>query len=235
MILSMSGDMVARAHEVQKRRLSNLQHLIEDEMLDVFIFVSWLSGSRIPDVCLRLTNLCDSLKTIGNMQYWILFWRLFWGWYKLDEALYQYTYINNPRFIRMLCCLLCSIEHLWRTQSIQWGKKGCIARVQFLAGAAHFISLQDSDRLWCPLILLSLRYRGAFLHDWSDRSVKLTTHLHLVQKPRKKGLYLHSTLRFRGVLLNELSSRSTLLLIDEGVEANEISNFSPVLTIYLVL
>jgi hypothetical protein len=35
-----------------------------------------------------------------------------------------------------------------------------------------------------------------------DRSVKLTTHLHLVPRLRMVELYLHSLIRLHGVMLN---------------------------------
>jgi hypothetical protein len=58
------------------------------------------------------------------------------------------------------------------------------------------------DRLWGQTSLLSNGYRGLFPRGYSGRSVKLTTHLQLVPRSRKVGLYIHSPIRLHSVVLN---------------------------------
>jgi hypothetical protein len=54
--------------------------------------------------------------------------------------------------------------------------------------------------LWGPPSLLSNGYKGLFLQGYSSQGVKLTIHLHLVQK--LKMLRVHSSIHLRGVVLN---------------------------------
>jgi hypothetical protein len=42
-----------------------------------------------------------------------------------------------------------------------------------------FFSTQRLDRLWGPPSLLPVGYQGFFHWEYSDRAVRLTTHLHL--------------------------------------------------------
>jgi hypothetical protein len=48
----------------------------------------------------------------------------------------------------------------------------------------------------------SMGNRGSFLGDKAAVGMKLTTHLHLVVRLRMTEIYLHSPLRFHGVVLN---------------------------------
>jgi len=59
--------------------------------------------------------------------------------------------------------------------------------VRFLAG----VSPLCPARLWCPPRLLSKWVLEAFPWGWSDRGVKLTTHLHLV--PRSKNAWSYTS------------------------------------------
>jgi hypothetical protein len=52
--------------------------------------------------------------------------------------------------------------------------------------------LQSPDRHWGTSSLLSNEHTGLFLLGYSGRGVELTTHLHLVPRPRKVELHLHS-------------------------------------------
>jgi hypothetical protein len=64
---------------------------------------------------------------------------------------------------------------------------------------ARFISSpQCPDRLWVSPNLLSNGYRGRFPREQSGRSVKLTTHLHLVPRSRMVAVYLHSPVCLHG-------------------------------------
>jgi hypothetical protein len=55
-----------------------------------------------------------------------------------------------------------------------------------LVGPGFDISPKRSDRLWGPPIVLLYEYRGSFSRK-SGSGVKLTTHLHLVQRLRMSG------------------------------------------------
>jgi hypothetical protein len=65
--------------------------------------------------------------------------------------------------------------------------------------SAGFFSSQRPDRLWGLPSLLFNGYRGFFPRGQSDRSVKLTTHLHLVLRSRKVELNLHSAVNLHGI------------------------------------
>jgi hypothetical protein len=51
----------------------------------------------------------------------------------------------------------------------------------------NFLLHVVQDRVWGPFNLLPNCYGGLFLREQSDRSVKLTTHLQLVQRSRRYG------------------------------------------------
>jgi hypothetical protein len=53
-------------------------------------------------------------------------------------------------------------------------------------------TLELPDRLWDPASLLADGYRGLFSQEKIDRSVKLSTYLHLVPTSRVVELYLLS-------------------------------------------
>jgi hypothetical protein len=79
-------------------------------------------------------------------------------------------------------------------------------------GARFFFPPQRPDRFWGPPSLLSNGYgelnpRGV---KQSSGGVNLTTHLHLVPRPRKMELYLHSPICLHGILLNWLSTGTLL-------------------------
>jgi hypothetical protein len=65
-----------------------------------------------------------------------------------------------------------------------------------------FFTTQRPDRLWSLPSLIHNGYRGLFPRDYSGRGVKMTTHLHLVQRSRMVELYLHFFIRLRGIVLN---------------------------------
>jgi hypothetical protein len=66
-------------------------------------------------------------------------------------------------------------------------------------GKKFFSTLQHPDRLCGPLTFLSKGYWGLFPKGETGRSVKLTTHLHLVPRSRLVELYFHSPIRLHGV------------------------------------
>jgi hypothetical protein len=59
--------------------------------------------------------------------------------------------------------------------------------VQVLVRKRIFTSPYCPDRLWGTPTLLSNGYQGLFLWEYSGRGIKLTTHLQLVPRPRKRG------------------------------------------------
>jgi hypothetical protein len=87
---------------------------------------------------------------------------------------------------------------------------GWTARVRFQTGTRFSSS---PERLWSPLSLLYNGNWEQFPWEYRGRGVKLTTHLHLVSRLRMMEMYFHSTIRLSGVVLNELSTRTTLLEI----------------------
>jgi hypothetical protein len=83
---------------------------------------------------------------------------------------------------------------------------GWTAQVQFLAA-------QDSSLLQSVLTsLLSNEYRGLFPRGYSNRGVKLTTQIHLMQRSGMDELYLHSRVCLHGAVLRYLSVGTTLPL-----------------------
>jgi hypothetical protein len=76
-------------------------------------------------------------------------------------------------------------------------------RVRVPVGARIFSSPRRPDRLWGPSSLLSNGHQGQ-----SDRGVKLTTHLQLAPRSKKVDLYIHSSIRLHGAVLNQLSPRN---------------------------
>jgi hypothetical protein len=67
-------------------------------------------------------------------------------------------------------------------------------------------------QLWVPASLLSNGYWGLFNRGLSGRGVNLTTHLHLVPRSRMVELYLHSPVCLHGIVLDWLSTGTTLSL-----------------------
>jgi hypothetical protein len=84
--------------------------------------------------------------------------------------------------------------------------------VRVPVGSRIFSSPRSPDLLCGPPNLLFNGYRGLFPWGLSGRGVKLTTHLKLVPESRKVHLlvYIHSPIRFHGVVLNYLSIGKTL-------------------------
>jgi hypothetical protein len=83
--------------------------------------------------------------------------------------------------------------------------------VRVPVGARIFSSPCYPDRLQGPPSLLSNVYRGLFPRGQSGRDVKLTTHLQLVcQGQENVGVYIHCPIRLHGILLNWLSTGTTL-------------------------
>jgi hypothetical protein len=64
-------------------------------------------------------------------------------------------------------------------------------------GERFFSSPQHPDRLSGPPSLLSNAYLELFPLGYSGRSVKITTHLHIVPRPRLVNLYLRSPIRIQ--------------------------------------
>jgi hypothetical protein len=79
-----------------------------------------------------------------------------------------------------------------------------------IRGSARFFSSQRRCRLWGPPSLLTNVYQGFFSREQSGRSVKLTVHLHLLPKSREVELYLHASTCLHGIVLNKLSTGTTL-------------------------
>jgi hypothetical protein len=63
-------------------------------------------------------------------------------------------------------------------------------RIRVLVWARIFTSPCHPDRLWGPPSLLSNGYHGLFTRGLSGRGVKLTTHLQLMPRSRKRG-FIH--------------------------------------------
>jgi hypothetical protein len=69
-----------------------------------------------------------------------------------------------------------------------------------------------ADRLWGPPNRVFSAYGGLSppVGGEVSRGASLTTHLQLVPRTRKVELYLHSPLRLNGIVLNQLSTGTTL-------------------------
>jgi hypothetical protein len=65
------------------------------------------------------------------------------------------------------------------------------SRVRVPVGSRMFTPLYRPDRYWGPPNLLSVEYMGLFPQGLSGRGVKLTAHVQLVARSRKRG-YIHS-------------------------------------------
>jgi hypothetical protein len=77
--------------------------------------------------------------------------------------------------------------------------------VRVPVGSRILSSPRRPDQLWEPTRLLSNGYWWLFPWGWSGRGVKLTTHLQLVPRSRKRGsihLYIQPPIRLHGVLFN---------------------------------
>jgi hypothetical protein len=82
--------------------------------------------------------------------------------------------------------------------------------VRFPAGASDFTHLhivQTGTGAHPASYIMSTR--GSF-PGGKRPDVKLTTHLHLVPRSKTVELYLHSLIRLHGVMLNKLSTKTTL-------------------------
>jgi hypothetical protein len=73
-----------------------------------------------------------------------------------------------------------------------------------------FLFYTTSRLVLGPTRLISNGYRELFPQGESGRDMKLTTQVHLVPRSRIVELYLHSLIRLHGVVLNKLSTRTTL-------------------------
>jgi hypothetical protein len=82
--------------------------------------------------------------------------------------------------------------------------------VRVPVGSRIFTSPNRPDRLRGPPNLLSNGYRWVLSPGLNGRGVKLTTHLQLVSKSRKCGSIHPLSIRLHGVVLNYLSTGTTL-------------------------
>jgi hypothetical protein len=88
---------------------------------------------------------------------------------------------------------------------VNWG-----VAVQIPVGSRMFTSPYRPDRLLgSPL---SNGYRGLFPQGKAARDMKLTIHTQLVQRSRKRGLYIHSPICLHGTKLSWLSTERALAL-----------------------
>jgi hypothetical protein len=90
--------------------------------------------------------------------------------------------------------------------------------VRVPVGSRIFSSPRRPDRLWGPPSLLSNGYWGLFPRGWSDRGVKLTTHLELVPMSRKCGSkhQLPHTPSWRSVYLLKNHAMKTCKAVEAG-------------------
>jgi hypothetical protein len=72
-----------------------------------------------------------------------------------------------------------------------YGLDGRGVLVWIQVGTRFFSSPSSPDWFWCPLSLLSSGYRGFFPQGLRSPGVKLATDLHLGQRPRIRGSFLH--------------------------------------------
>jgi hypothetical protein len=86
-----------------------------------------------------------------------------------------------------------------------------------------FCTTQRPNRLWDPPSLLCNGYRGLFPWGSIGQVAMLTTQLHLVPRSRMKELYLHFPIFLHSMVLNWLSTGTTLPFV---------ANFHSVNTLY---
>jgi hypothetical protein len=79
-------------------------------------------------------------------------------------------------------------------------------------GTRFFFLSHRPDRFWDPPSLLSNMYWGLFPRSRSGWGVKLIIYLHPMSRSRMVELHLHSPIRLRVMMLNWLSTGTTLPL-----------------------
>jgi hypothetical protein len=108
-------------------------------------------------------------------------------------------------------CPFCRVIFWTNTSSLRgWDNSGCIRTGYGLNGPGpipgrgnkFFSSPLRPDQFCGSPSFLSCGYWGLFPWGYSDRYVKLTTHLHLLPRPRMVELYFHSPIRHHGVMFN---------------------------------
>jgi hypothetical protein len=80
------------------------------------------------------------------------------------------------------------------------------------SGGKSFTSPCRPDQLWGPASLLSNRYWGPFPRGQSTSCVKVTNHLQIVSRSRKRRSVNPLPIRLHGVVLNYFSTRTNLPL-----------------------
>jgi hypothetical protein len=107
---------------------------------------------------------------------------------KLSYASTQtlHTYICTHTYDRIYRCRDSSVG-----VATAYGLDDRVFGVRVSIGSTIFSSPCRPYRFWGPPRLLYIGYRGLFPRGKSGRGVKLTTHLQLVSRSRKRG-YIHS-------------------------------------------